>query len=148
MKGRKTETAVGIFILIGILCVAYLAIRLGRMQWFGGGTYTLDAYFTSVSGLKAGAPVEIAGVEIGQVENISLDQKTYMADVRLQIRNGLKISDDAIAAVKTSGLIGDKYIQLTQGGSPNMLKSGGTIMDTVSALDIEELISKFVFGKT
>lgn len=148
MKGRKTETAVGIFILIGILCVAYLAIRLGRMEWFGSGTYPLKAYFTSIGGLKVGAPIEIAGVEIGQVGNITLDKKTYMADVQLNIRNGLQISDDAIASVKTSGLIGDKYISLSQGGSPTMLKPGGTIIDTVSALDIEELISKFVFGKT
>ena len=147
MKKGSVETAVGIFVLIGILCVSYLAIKLGRMEWFGDDYYKLYAYFNSVAGLKQGAMVEIAGVDVGQVASIKLDTKNMMAEVDLKIRKGIRLSDDVIAAVKTSGLIGDKYISLSQGGSSEMLKPGGTIMDTQSALDIEELISKFVFGK-
>jgi phospholipid/cholesterol/gamma-HCH transport system substrate-binding protein len=147
MKKGTTETAVGIFVIIGILCTAYLAIKLGRMEWFGENYYMVDAYFTSVSGLKAGAVVEMAGVEVGQVNAIDLDTKSQMAKVQLKIRNGIPVRDDVIASVKTSGLIGDKFIKLTPGGAGELLKTGGTIMDTESALDIEELISKYVFGK-
>jgi phospholipid/cholesterol/gamma-HCH transport system substrate-binding protein len=147
MKKGTTETAVGIFVIIGILCTAYLAIKLGRMEWFGENYYMVDAYFTSVSGLKTGAVVEMAGVEVGQVNAIALDTKSQMAKVKLKIRNGIPVRDDVIASVKTSGLIGDKFIKLTPGGAGELLKAGGTIMDTESALDIEELISKYVFGK-
>lgn len=147
MKKGSVETAVGIFVLIGILCVAYLAIQLGRMEWFGDEHYPVDAYFTSVSGLKPGAVVEMAGVEIGQVKGIDLDLQTRMARVELKIKKNINLSEDVIASVKTSGLIGDKYIMLTPGGSEDPLEPGETIMDTVSSLDIEDLISKFVFGK-
>lgn len=147
MQKRGIETTVGIFVLIGILCVAYLAIRLGRMEWFGGNYYTLKAYFTTVSGLKSGAPVELAGVEVGRVEQIGLDASTQMAMVELKIKSGIEIKDDAIASIKTSGLIGDKYVRLTMGGSPQALQPGDTIMDTEAPLDIEELIGKYVFGK-
>ena len=147
MQRKGIETAVGIFVLIGVLCVAYLAIRLGRMEMFGGDYYTLSAYFTTVTGLKTGAPVELAGVEVGRVDSIGLDMQTQMAVVQLKIQNGLEIKDDAIASIKTSGLIGDKFIRLTVGGSPQTLKPGDTIIDTEAPLDIEELIGKFVFGK-
>lgn len=146
MKKGITETAVGVFVLIGIVCAAYLAIKLGRMEWFGENYYTVDAYFASVSGLKTGAVVELAGVEVGQVAAINLDQKSEMALVRLKIQNGIVLHDDVIASVKTSGLIGDKFIKLTPGGAGEALENGGTIMDTESALDIEELVGKFVFG--
>jgi len=147
MQRRSTETAVGIFILIGILCVSYLALRLGRMEWFGSGSYAVNAIFTSVTGLKVGAAVEIAGVDVGQVEQVSLDQKSMMALVQLKIKNGIELKDDATAAVKTAGLIGDKFIQLTPGESGQVLKPNSTIIDTQSPVDLEELISKFVFGK-
>ena len=147
MKRTSVETAVGVFVLIGILCIGYLTIKLGKMELFGGDYYELTANFDSVSGLKAGADVELAGVRIGQVDSIELDQETDTAMVRLKIRKGVKISDDAIASVKTSGLIGDKYIKITPGGSEDYLQPGDNISDTESALDIEELISKYVFGK-
>ncbi len=147
MQSKRVETAVGIFILIGILCVSYLAIRLGRMEWFGQGYYTVNALFTSVSGLKAGAAVEIAGVEVGQVEGIRLDEKSMMAMVQLRIKNGLALDDDVNASVKTSGLIGDKFIKLTPGSSGKKLAPGDTIMDTEGALDLEDIISKYAFGK-
>jgi phospholipid/cholesterol/gamma-HCH transport system substrate-binding protein len=89
----------------------------------------------------------MAGVEVGQVHDIALDAEHQMAVVILDIRNGVRLSTDVIASVKTSGLIGDKYIRLSSGGATDVLKAGDTIMDTESALDIEELIGQYVFGK-
>jgi phospholipid/cholesterol/gamma-HCH transport system substrate-binding protein len=146
MKKTSVETAVGVFVLIGLICVAYLTVKLGKMEWFGDNYYTVKARFDSVSGLKDGAQVDMAGVQIGQVADIHLDKKRQMAIVNLKIRKDIELNDDVIASVKTAGLIGDKYISLTPGASGRILKPGGTIIDTESAVDIEELISKYVFG--
>ena len=147
MKKTSLELGVGIFVLIGILCVGYLTIRLGKMELIGDKHYFLNARFLSVAGLKKGAQVVIAGVEVGQVDAISLDPEEQVAIVRLKILENVVLTDDVIASVKTSGLIGDKYIKLSPGGSDDILEEGGLITETESALDIEELISKFVFGK-
>lgn len=146
MKKTTVETAVGVFVLIGLISVAYLTIKLGKMEWFGDDFYTLDARFDSVSGLKAGAQVDLAGVEIGRVADIRLDNDRQVAIVRMKINKGVVLTDDVIASVKTSGLIGDKFIKLTPGGSDRILKSGDLIIETESALDIEELVGKYVFG--
>jgi phospholipid/cholesterol/gamma-HCH transport system substrate-binding protein len=146
MKKTSVETAVGVFVLIGLVCVAYLTIKLGKMEWFGDDFYMLKARFMSVSGLKVGAEVDMAGVGIGQVVDIELDNKRQMAIVQMKIKKGVVLTDDVIASVKTAGLIGDKYIRLTPGGSDRVLNSGDMIIETESALDIEELVSKYVFG--
>lgn len=146
MKKSSVELMVGVFVLIGLICVAYLTIKLGKMEWLGDNHYLLSANFDSVSGLRTGAGIELAGVQIGQVSRISLDQETMQAVVELKIEKGIELSDDIIASVKTAGLIGDKYINIIPGGSEEMLKSGDVVIDTESALDIEELISKYVFG--
>lgn len=146
MKKSSVEFAVGIFVLIGILCVGYLTVRLGKMELIGGNYYTLDARFQSVAGLKTGAPVEMAGVQVGQVDSIHLDPDLQIAVVQMKIDRELELNDDVIASVKTSGLIGDKYVNLTPGGSDLILKPGESIIETESALDLEELISKYVFG--
>jgi len=146
MKKSSVEFGVGIFVLIGIICVGYLTVRLGKMQLLGDDHYFLTARFQSVSGLKAGASVEIAGVPIGQVESISLNHKDFDALVRLKIKNDVVLTDDVIASVKTAGLIGDKYIKLSPGGSDKILKPGDVVTETESGLDIEELISKYAFG--
>lgn len=146
MKKTSVETAVGVFVLIGLISVAYLTIKLGKMEWFGDNYYTLDSRFNSVSGLKAGAQVDMAGVVIGQVADIRLDNQRQVAIVSLKIKKGVMLTDDVIASVKTSGLIGDKYIRLSPGGSDRILKPGDMIIETESALDIEELVSKYVFG--
>jgi len=139
--------AVGIFMLIGIACVGYLTIQLGKMQWLGDNFYALDARFKSAAGLKTGSQVEIAGVQVGQVGSIQFDPKRQMALVQLKIQKNIVLTDDVIASVKTSGLIGDRYIKLTPGGSDLELKPGDQITDTESAIDFEDLISKYVFGK-
>jgi phospholipid/cholesterol/gamma-HCH transport system substrate-binding protein len=147
-KNLNLETIVGLFVLAGILCLAYLSIKLGKMELFGGDYYDLTANFESVSGLKSGASVEISGVEIGRVGGITLDPKSgYTAKVRLSIRSEVKLQDDVIASVRTRGIIGDKYIQLKPGGSDLQLRDGGRIRETESAIDFESLISKFIHGK-
>ncbi len=148
MKRAGLETVVGVFVLVGILCLAYLSIKLGKMELLGGDYYEISAEFNSVSGLKAGASVEIAGVEVGRVERITLDPaKGYQARVTFRINSGTKLSDDTIASVRTRGIIGDKFILLKPGGSETMLADGGRIRDTESAVDLEQLISEYIHGK-
>jgi len=137
---------VGIFILIGLMCTAYLTINLGKLDFFGPDGYQLSARFDSVSGLKSGAFVEIAGVQIGEVTSIHLDPKDQVAVVKMMINSNIHLTDDVIASIKTSGLIGDKYIKISPGGSDTILKEGDIIYETESAVDLEALISKYVFG--
>ena len=146
MKNTSIEAVVGLFMLIGIVCVGYLSIHLGKMEWGGDRFYPVFARFQSVSGLIAGAHVELAGVHIGKVDSIALDPKRLVAVVELKIQKSLMLSDDVIASVRTSGLIGDKYIELVPGNSDNILKPGGLITETESAVNLESLISKYVFG--
>ena len=147
MKKWSVEVAVGLFVLIGIACIGYLTIRLGKMEIIGDNYYTVSARFQSIAGLKAGSEVELAGVPVGQVEGVSLDQERWMAVVQMKIMKSIVLTEDVIASIKTAGLIGDKYIKLSPGVSDVPLKPGGMIIETESALDIEELISKYVFGK-
>jgi phospholipid/cholesterol/gamma-HCH transport system substrate-binding protein len=147
MKRSSVELGVGVFVLLGIICVGYLTLRLGEVEVLRDNFYFLDARFTSVTGLKVGAQVEIAGVQVGQVDAISLDYKEFVALVRLKLREGVQLSEDAIASVQTAGLLGDKFIQLSQGGSDQMLKPGDRIIETEPALNIEDLIRKYAFGK-
>lgn len=146
MKKYSKETSVGVFVLICLLCVGYLTIKLGKMEVMGDNTYSVHARFTSITGLRVGADVEIAGVPVGKVASIILDTEDSRAKVTFAIRKDVPLTDDVIASVKTSGLIGDKYIKLTPGGSAESLTDGGEITDTESAVDLEELISKYVFG--
>ena len=146
MKKYSQETLVGIFVLIGILCVGYLTVKLGKMEFIGGDVYKIIAKFDSVAGLKSDSSVQMAGVEIGRVTQIILDTKSLEAVVTMKINKGVPIQEDAIASVKTSGLIGDKYISIQPGGSDEILRAGGIITETESAIDIESLISKYVFG--
>ena len=148
MNMIKLEMMVGTFMLIGILCLGYVSVKLGKMEFGGGDFYAVTASFDSVSGLKPGARVEVAGVEVGKVDRIVLDKKSGdRALTYLKIKNGVNISDDVIASVRTSGIIGDKFIKLRPGGSEKMLKNNDKIRETESAIDIEELVSKFIHGK-
>jgi phospholipid/cholesterol/gamma-HCH transport system substrate-binding protein len=146
MRKNSVEIMVGIFVIVGLLCVAYMTVRLGKLDVLGGKYYTLKAQFSSITGLKPGSSVEMLGMQIGQVKAFSMDQENQMAIVEMKIKGDIKIYDDAIASIKTSGLIGDKYVKIDAGGSEDVLEPGGTIADTESPIDIEELISKYVFG--
>jgi len=145
VKKTSIEISVGIFVLLGLICVGYLTIKLGKMELVGDNNYPVYAKFQSVSGLKKGSHVEIAGVKIGTIDSISLD-KDNKAIVKMKIEKGLVLTDDVIASVKTAGIIGDKFIKISPGGSDILLKPGEMITETESALDLEELVSKFVFG--
>lgn len=147
MEKYRKESLVGVFVLAGLLCVGYLTVRLGQMQVLGGDGYTLRARFASVTGLRQGADVEIAGVPVGAVAGIELEQTTGAAIVFMRIRPEVTLADDTIASVKTAGLIGDRYIKLSPGGGEAQLKDGEAIAETESAIDLEELISKYIFGK-
>jgi phospholipid/cholesterol/gamma-HCH transport system substrate-binding protein len=139
------ELAVGFFLFLGILSLVYLSVKLGRMEIVGKKVSTLYAEFENVGGIKPGASVEIAGVHIGTVKRVMLDN--YQARLELQVEQSVKIQEDAIASIKTTGLIGEKFLEITPGGSEKILPEGGTIRETESAVDIEQLISKYVFGK-
>jgi|SRR5450631_3788724 len=148
MNMVKLEMTVGVFMIIGILCLGYVSIKLGKMEIIGGDYYTVSAAFDSVSGLKPGARIEVAGVEVGKVERIALDPTSGdRALAYMKIRSNVKITDDVIASVRTSGIIGDKFIKLKPGGSDRFLKNNDKIQETESAIDIEELVSKFIHGK-
>ena len=142
------ETLVGFFVLIGLLCVAYITIRLGRMELLNDTGFVLTARFESVSGLRVGADVELAGVPVGKVAAITLDSDPQhtQAVVLLRLDQDLRLTDDSIASIKTSGLIGDKYVSLSRGGSETILQSGDEIQDTESPVDLETLIGKYAFG--
>ena len=145
MNNRKIEFWVGCFVLVGLGAVFYLAIQIGSARVFQGDSYTLQARFRSSSGVNAGSRVEIAGVRVGTVKSIELDDNYYSV-VTFELPNDLQLDDDTIVSVKTAGLIGDRYLDLSPGGSGIALEAGDLIVDTESALDIEGLISRFAFG--
>ena len=145
MRRSGLELSVGIFLLIGILALAWLSIKLGRVDLVGGG-YAVTADFPSVGGLKTGSSVEIAGVEVGRVDSISLG-KDYQAQVHMKIRGGVKLQDDSIASIKTKGLIGERYIRISPGGSDTLIPPNGRIKEVEPPVDFEELLSKYIFGK-
>ncbi len=145
MNNRTIESLVGCFVLIGLVAVFYLAIQVGSTRFFGSDSYELEARFRSASGVNPGSRVDIAGVRVGSVKEITLSDNFY-AMVTLELPSDLKLDDDTIASVKTAGLIGDRYISLSPGGSGFELEPGDMIIDTESAMDIESLISKFALG--
>jgi phospholipid/cholesterol/gamma-HCH transport system substrate-binding protein len=147
MENRyKLELIVGIFVLIGIVAVGYLTVRLGKIQLLGGNYYTINARFSDIGGLKVGNEVQISGVVVGRVESIKLNPEEYTVIVNISVFKNVKLTDDTIASIKTSGLIGDKYVSLSPGGSDEILNPNDTIIETLPPVDIEELISKYVFG--
>ena len=146
MKKYSVETLVGIFVVIGLICVAYMTVKLGKVSLFGDNYYSLYARFSSASGLREGSPVEIDGIEVGRVARMTLDQERQLALITMKIRNDVKVYDDASAAIKTAGLIGDKFVKIDPGGGGEVLKPEGTITETTTPTDIEDLISKYAFG--
>jgi phospholipid/cholesterol/gamma-HCH transport system substrate-binding protein len=145
MKRTSLEMIVGVFLLAGFASFSYLAIKMGDLDPFKRETYNVGANFTSISGLKEGATLELAGVIVGKVTKIALDTADYEATVYMDIDKSVKLSDDSIASIRTSGIIGDKFIKLTPGGSDTYLESGDFIDETEASISIEELISKYIF---
>ena len=145
MERGRVNVAVGIFVVLGILALGYLSIKLGRVSFLGSTGYVVTIDFPGTGGLKAGSAVEIAGVEIGRVEAIALID--YQARVTARINSGVKLQDDAIASIKTKGLIGEKYVRISPGASDKLIGPGGRIREVEAPVDLEELISKYIFGK-
>jgi len=145
MRRLNIEMAVGLFLIVGLISLTYLTVRMGGVSLLGDNRYPVKARFISISGLKDRATIELAGVKIGEVTGIDLDQGDYEAEVTLSIDNGVKIQEDAIASVRTQGIIGDKFIKITPGGSDEILGPGDEIEETESAISLEELISKYIF---
>ncbi len=147
MNNSRVEIFVGVFLVLGLLAFGWLALQLGEIPWLNAGrTYVLNADFDNISGVKSGAEVQIAGVVVGTVLGLRLTDDG-LAEASLQIDRKVKVPVDSIASVKSQGIIGDKYIQITLGGDEENYKPGETIMDTESSVDLESLISKFAFGQ-
>lgn len=145
MRRSALELGVGIFVIIGVLALSYLSIKLGRVELLGGRGYLVTADFPSIGGLKPGSTVEIAGVEIGRVEAISLAD--YQARVSMRIYPGVKLQEDSIVSIKTKGLIGEKYVRINPGGSDRLIPANGRIREVEAPVDFEELLAKYIFGK-
>ncbi len=145
MRRANLEMTVGFFVLIGLVCLAYLAINLGKMEIIGTG-YQIFANFDNASGLKTGAAVEVAGVEVGRVDSIGLTP-LFQARISLKLEPGVKVHDDAIASIRTKGIIGDKFVKLSPGSSEKLIPAGGKIINTESTIDLEELLSSYIHGK-
>lgn len=136
---------VGVFLLAGFISFAWLAVKMGDINPFANETYPVTARFTSISGLKAGSTIELAGVVVGKVSSIELDTGDYEAVVHLSIDKQVELQDDSIASIRTAGIIGDKYIKLSPGGSDIILEAGDEIEETEPAISLEELVSKYIF---
>jgi phospholipid/cholesterol/gamma-HCH transport system substrate-binding protein len=147
MRKLNLEIAVGLFMVAGFLCFAWLSVKLGDVDLFGPPTYAVTASFGSVSGLKRGATVEIAGVKVGKVAAITLDPQRYEARIELDIDRGVTLQEDSIASIRTAGIIGDRYVDISPGGSEQLIGEGGRIVETESAINLEELVSKYIFEK-
>jgi phospholipid/cholesterol/gamma-HCH transport system substrate-binding protein len=147
MKDAKLEFAVGLFMLLGLVALAYLTVKLGAGEFVGGDTYAIEARFANTGGLNKGASVMLAGVSIGRVDAIRLDESDYSAIVHMRIRDGVPLPTDTMASIKTTGLIGDKYIALAPGADDEILEPSARIIMTESAIELESLISKMAFGE-
>ncbi len=145
MKRFDLELVVGLFMLAGILCLGYLTVKLGRLEVLGGAGYELQAVFSNSGGIKNGSSVVIAGIPVGRVKDIALEE--YQAKVVLSLPAEVRVQEDAIASIKTKGLIGEKYLEISPGGSERLIEPGGRIRETQPAVDLEQLISGYVFGK-
>jgi phospholipid/cholesterol/gamma-HCH transport system substrate-binding protein len=145
MKRSALDLGVGVFVLIGLIALGWMSVKLGRVDLLGNRGYVVSADFPTVGGLKAGSTIEIAGVEVGRVDRIVLQD--YQAHVVMVIQPGVKLQDDSIASIKTKGLIGERYVRISPGGSDKIIGPNWRIREVEPPVDIEELLSKYIFGK-
>lgn len=146
MKNTKLELSVGFFMLLGIAAISYLAIQVGTGSLISGDTYLIESRFTNAGGLHAGSSVMLAGVTVGRVEGVRIEPSDYSAIATLRVLSSLRLPTDSMASIKTTGLIGDKFVSLAPGADETYMKSGMRITLTESAMDLESLISKMAFG--
>lgn len=146
MKSSHLEYPVGLFVLLGLAAIGWLAVKAGAGSLLGGPTYVIEARFSNAGGLNTGSSVMLAGVTVGRVEALRMDPADYSAVASLRVMEGLKLPTDTMASVKTTGLIGDKYVSLAPGAEEEYLKPGERITMTESSVDLESLIGKMAFG--
>jgi phospholipid/cholesterol/gamma-HCH transport system substrate-binding protein len=146
MKHRRLELSVGLFVLLGLAAVVYLTVKLGSGSLVGGDTYLVEARFDNAGGLHSGCTVQLSGVTVGRVEAVRFDPADFSAIATLRITSALALPADTMASVKTSGLIGDKFVALAPGAEDAQLEPGARITLTESAVDLESLIGKMAFG--
>ena len=145
MRRSTLDLGVGVFVLVGLVALGWMSVKLGRIDLLGSRGYVVSADFPTVGGLKAGSTIEIAGVEIGRVDRIVLND--YQAHVVMVIQPQVKLQEDSIASIKTKGLIGERYVRISPGGSEKLIPPNGRIREVEPPVDIEELLSKYIFGK-
>jgi phospholipid/cholesterol/gamma-HCH transport system substrate-binding protein len=145
MRRFDIELTVGLFLIAGIICLGYLSIKLGKMEILGSKGYEIYGLFSNSGGIKKGSSISIAGVEVGRVRDITLEG--FQARIVMNLPEGLNVQEDSIASIKTKGLIGEKFIEITPGGSEKILRPGDRIRETQPAVDFEGLLSNYVFGK-
>jgi phospholipid/cholesterol/gamma-HCH transport system substrate-binding protein len=141
---KKIEIGVGLFMIIGLVSVTYLAVKMGDLNLLHKDRYDIIAKFTSASGLTEGAYVEAAGVRVGSVKSIKFDPDNFLAVVTMSINDNVHIQEDAIASIRTAGIIGEKFVKITPGGL-GTLAPGKEIRETEPSISLEELISKYIF---
>ncbi|HIF51734.1 MAG TPA: MCE family protein, partial [Thiotrichaceae bacterium] len=125
---QHTELLVGIFMLVGIIAISFLALRMGDVALFDSDNYVIQAKFTSASGLREGAYVEIAGVTVGKVKKIEFDPDSFLAIVDISLPKSIIVPDDSIASIRTAGIIGDKFMKISAGGSDTYVEAGMEII--------------------
>lgn len=146
MSKLNINVVTGIFVIIGIAAFTYMAVTIAGARIGDAPGYNLQARFTSISGLQNGAVVEAAGVRIGNVTAIEFDPDNYEAIVTMRINEGVPVQEDAIAAIRTQGIIGEKFVKISPGGFPELLGDGAEIYETESSVSLEELVSKYIFS--
>ena len=148
MGKKSIETFVGIFVLLGLIGLVFLALKAANLGSFSSAeTYTLTAYFDNIGALKVRAPIRSAGVLVGRVSSIKLDPKQYQGVVLLEIQRDVQFPSDSSLRILTSGLLGDQYIGVEPGGAEKMWAAGDKVTQTQSAVVLESLISQFLFSK-
>jgi phospholipid/cholesterol/gamma-HCH transport system substrate-binding protein len=146
MKTTKLHFLVGLFVLLGIGAVTYLTLKVGTGSLIQGDTYLLESRFANAGGIHPGCTVTMSGVTVGRVEEVRMEPSDYSAIVTMKISSALHLPTDSMASIKTSGLIGDKFVALSAGADDTLLKPGERITLTESAVDLESLIGKMAFG--
>lgn len=142
---KKIELIVGIFVLIGVMSISWMAIKLGQVGGIGQQGYELVAVFEDVGGVREGSDVMLAGVAVGQVKSVTLKDNEE-AKVTMNIYQDVKVTIDAVASIRTKGLIGEKFVRINQGFEEDYLEEGSEFEDTESSVNIEDLISKYIFS--
>ena len=145
MENRSTYLSVGLFLFLGVVALLYISLTLGDSELLDDDQYQLSASFVSASGLRRGAFIEVGGVVVGKVGAIALDPQSYEAKVTLHLDKKVRLQEDAIASIRTSGIIGDKFVKISPGGADRFLEAGDEIYETESSINLEELISKYIF---